>query len=136
MNGLCKTCPEYLTCDGTTKYHAKIIIDYKLDNWNNTVYSCRNNRYGANHKKQKEMAIVSHFLIGVKPIKRYPIRLDCVWHVSNMGSDLDNKSLKSVLDQMQQSGILENDNCKHIQEINHKVIKDKKDYLEIYIEEI
>jgi len=136
MKGLCKTCPENLTCNGGEKYHSKIVIDYKLDNWNDTIYSCRNNRYGANNKKKKEMASISYFLIGVKPIKRYPIRLNCIWHVTNMGSDLDNKSLKSVLDQMQKSGILKNDNCKHIQEINHKVIKDVKDYLVMEIEEI
>ena len=136
INGLCKTCPENLTCNGIDKYHKKIIIDYKLDNWNDTIYSCRKNKYGANNKKQKEMTIISYFLSGLRPIKRYPIRISCIWHVTNMGSDLDNKSLKSVLDQMQKSGILENDNCKHIQEINHRVVKDKKDYLEMEIEEI
>lgn len=136
MKGLCKTCPEYLTCTGEEKYRAKIVIDYKLDNWNDTIYSCRNNRYGANNKKKKEMEAIKKFLEGVKPIKKYPIKLKCIWHVSYLGSDLDNKSLKSVLDQMQKSGILENDNCKHIQEINHKVIKDVKDYLVMEIEEI
>lgn len=136
MKGLCKTCPENLTCNGVEKYHQWIVIDYKLDNWNDTIYINRRNKYAGNAKKQKEMAIIKTFLIGVKPIKKYPIRIECVWHVVNMGSDLDNKSIKSVLDQMQNSGILENDNCKHIQEINHRVIKDKKDYLELYIEEI
>ena len=113
----------------------KIIIDYKLDNWNETIYANRRNKYLGNSKKQKEMAIISHFLIGIKPIKNYPIKINCLWHVSNMGSDLDNKSLKSVLDAMQKCGILENDNCLHIDEINHRVVKDKKDYLEIEIEE-
>ena len=136
MKGLCKTCPENLTCTGEEKYRAKIVIDYKLDNWNDTIDNCRRNKFGANTKKKKEMAIVQKFLIGVKPIKKYPIKLKCIWHVSYLGSDLDNKSLKSVLDQMQKSGILENDNCKHIQEINHKVIKDVKDYLVMEIEEI
>lgn len=139
MTVMCKLCPDERTCDGVIKepkYYKKIIIDYKLDNWNDTINSCRRNKYGANNKKQKEMAIISHFLVGVKPIKKYPIRINCIWHVVNMGSDLDNKSLKSVLDQMQKSGILENDNCRHIREINHKVVKDKKDYLEIDIREI
>ena len=34
---------------------------------------------------------------------------------------------------MQEVGILENDNCKHIDSIEYKVVKDKKDYLEIEI---
>ena len=57
-------------------------------------------------------------------------------HINNFNSDLDNKSLKSVLDCMQKMGILENDNINHIREINHKSVKDEKDFLEIEIEEI
>lgn len=136
MKGLCKTCPENLTCNGIEKYRERVVIDYKLDNWNDTIYINRKNKYAANNKKQKEMSIIRNFLIGIKPIRKYPVRLECIWHVVNLGSDLDNKSLKSVLDEMQNKGILENDNSKHIQEITHKVMKDKKDYLELYIEEI
>lgn len=111
----------------------KIVIDYKLDNWNDTINHCRNNKYKANTRKKKEMDIIRYFLLNVPKIEHYPIKLNCIWHVTNMNSDLDNKSLKAVLDQMQLSGILKNDNCKHINEINHKVIKDTKDYLEIEI---
>lgn len=45
-------------------------------------------------------------------------------------------SIKSVLDQMQLQGILENDNVKHIQEITYKYLKDMEDYLEMYIDEL
>ena len=114
----------------------KIVIDYKLDNWNDTIAHCRSNKYGANNRKKKEMSVIRYFLLGVKPIKKYPIKLNCTWHVNNFNSDLDNKSLKSVLDCMQKMGILENDNIKHIREINHKAIKDEKDFLEIEIEEM
>lgn len=135
MNGLCKTCPEEHTCNGNPKYYQKIVIDYKLDNWNDTINHCRNNKYGANNRKKREMDVIRYHLLGIKKISRYPVKLRCTWHVVNMNSDLDNKSLKAVLDQMQLSGILENDNCKHITEINHKVIKDAKDYLVLEIEE-
>lgn len=113
----------------------KIIIDYKLNNWNDTINKCRSNKYLASKQKKKEMEIIKYFLIGVPKIEKYPIKLDCIWHVSNMNSDLDNKSLKSVLDCMQEVGILENDNCKHIEEIRYRVIKDKRDYLEMGINE-
>ena len=43
IKGLCKTCPENTTCDGYNKYHTKIIIDYKLDNWNDVIYQNRKN---------------------------------------------------------------------------------------------
>jgi Holliday junction resolvase RusA-like endonuclease len=113
----------------------KIIIDYKLDNWNDTIAHNRANRYAGAIRKKKEMDIIKYFLIGKPKITEYPIRIDCTWHIKNINSDLDNKSLKSVLDAMQQVGILENDNIKHIQEINHKAVKDNKDYLELDIKE-
>ena len=114
----------------------KITIDYKLDNWNDTIEHCRGNKFGANHTKQKEMSIINKFLIGVPKITKYPIKLNCTWYVKNIGSDLDNKSLKSVLDAMQKKGILENDNINHIPIINHKAVKADRDYLEIDLEEI
>ena len=114
----------------------KIVIDYKLDNWNDTIGKSRTNYSYANITKKKEMEVIKGFLKGMPKITEYPIKLDCIWHVRNIRSDLDNKSLKSVLDAMQQEGIIENDNIKHIQEINHKAIKDNKDYLEIEITNI
>lgn len=114
----------------------KIVVDFKLDNWNDTINHCRNNKYGANNSKKKEMQRVKYNLLKIPTIDKYPIRLKCLWHVKNMGSDLDNKSLKSVLDQMQLSGILKNDNCKHIRQIYSEAIKDERDYLEIDVEEL
>lgn len=114
----------------------KITIDYRLSNWNETTNANRKNKYMGASLKKKEMNIIKMFLIGKPKITKYPIKLNCTWYVKNLASDLDNKSLKSVLDAMQEVGILENDNCKHIQEINHKVIKSNKDYLEIELEEI
>jgi Holliday junction resolvase RusA-like endonuclease len=111
----------------------KIIIDLKLDNWNDTITHNRTNRYVGASRKKKEMQMIKYFLIGKPKITEYPIKLNCIWHVKNINSDLDNKSLKSVLDAMQEIGMLENDNIKHINEINYKAIKDKKDYLELEI---
>ena len=111
----------------------KIVIDYKLDNWNETININRQNKYAGASRKKKESDIVRYFLMGIKPIKEYPIKLNCTWHVTNFNSDLDNKSLKVVLDMMQSMGILENDNIKHIREINHIAVKDTKDYLEIEV---
>ena len=111
----------------------KIKIDYKLHNWNEVINANRNNKYVGAKLKKKEMKDLRYFFIGAQKITKYPIKIICTWHVSNMASDLDNKCIKSVLDCMQEMGILENDNCKHIEEITHKVIKDKKDYLEMEI---
>lgn len=113
----------------------KIIIDMRLDNWNDTIKQCRYNRYGANNIKKKEMREISYFLKNTPKIKKYPIEVICKWHIKNVNSDLDNKSLKSVLDIMQKMGILENDNIKHITRIEYQAIKDNNDYLEMEIKE-
>ena len=111
----------------------KIIIDLKSSNWNDITDTNRRNKYLGNQLKQKEMKNISYFLIGKPKITKYPIKLICTWHIKNINQDLDNKSLKMVLDQLQVQGILENDNLKHINEITHKYIKDTKDYLELEI---
>ena len=113
----------------------KIIIDYKLDNWNQVIAHNRADKYVGAREKKREMNIVKLFLLNTPKIEKYPIKLNCIWHTSNLGSDLDNKCIKAVLDQMQEMGILENDNIKHINEINYKAVKDLKDYLVIEIEE-
>lgn len=114
----------------------KIIIDYKLDNWNNVISYNRVDKYVGAREKKREMNIIKLFLLNTPKIEKYPIKINCIWHTTNLGSDLDNKCIKAVLDQMQEMGILKNDNCKHITEINYKVQKDLKDYLEMEIEEV
>lgn len=113
----------------------KIVINYKLDNWNEIINLNRRNKFMAAKKKKVEMGYVKYFLIGKPKITHYPIKILCIWHVKNMASDLDNKSIKAVLDAMQLSGILENDNIAHINEIVYRAEKDTKDYLEMIITE-
>lgn len=112
----------------------KIVIDYKLDNWNDVISHNRVNKYEGNREKKREMNIVKLFLLNTPPIEKYPVKITCTWHTSNLGSDLDNKCIKAVLDQMQEMGILKNDNCKHITQIVYKVQKDLKDYMVMEIE--
>ena len=113
----------------------RIIIDYKLNNWNDVISHNRADKYVGAREKKREMNIIKLFLLDTPKITKYPIKINCIWHTENLGSDLDNKCIKAVLDQMQEMGILENDNCKHIKEINYKVQKDIKDYLVMEIEE-
>ena len=113
----------------------KIIINYKLSNWNDIINANRRNKYIGAKEKKIEMGYISYFLTKTPKITKYPIKIECIWHVKNMGSDLDNKSIKAVLDAMQLKGILENDNITHINEITYKAVKDTKDYLEMIINE-
>ena len=110
-------------------------IDYKLDNWNTIIGRCRTNKYYANLYKRKEMEIIRYSLIGLHKVKTYPIQIEFRWHIKSSISDLDNKSCKAILDQLQHQGIIENDNIKCINKITHHAIKDTKDFVEVTIEE-
>lgn len=87
----------------------------------------------ANSYKQKEMEDISLFIRRIPKIKKYPIELIFTWHMKNPRSDLDNKSVKSILDEMQNLGIIENDNIKHINKISHIAVQDKTEYVEMEI---
>ena len=113
----------------------KIVFDYEFDNWNKTIDKCRSNYYYANTQKKKEMEYVKWELIKqkIQPITKYPIKINCYWHRKTRQGDIDNLSVKSVLDQMQKSGILKNDNLTCITEIHHIYVQDTKNYLEMEI---
>lgn len=112
----------------------KVVIPMKLDNWNDTIKRCRANKYGANSHKKAEMKDISWFVRQIPRINKYPVKMAFKWHIKNSGSDLDNKSIKSILDCMQNLGILENDNIKHINQITHTAVKDTEDFVEMEIE--
>ena len=111
----------------------KIIFNHKFPNWNDIINTDRYNKYAGAKLKKKEMEEASIYLRNIPKIEKYPIKINCIWYVKNINSDLDNKCIKPILDQMQQMGILENDNIKHIREINHKAFKSDSDYLEMEI---
>lgn len=111
----------------------KIIIPLRLDNWNDIINQCRTNRYGANTYKKREMKVISMFVNKIPRITKYPVKMVFKWHIKNSRSDLDNKSVKSILDCLQNLKILENDNINHIDMITYIAIKDKEEYLEMEI---
>lgn len=111
----------------------KVTIPLKLANWNDIISQCRTNKYYANTHKKSEMKDISWFVRNIPPITKYPIKMVFTWHIKNSRSDLDNKSVKSILDCMQNLGILENDNIKHIAEITHKAVKDDTEFVEMEI---
>jgi len=105
----------------------------KLSNWNDIIKQCRGNKYGANTHKKAEMRAISYYLNKIPKIEKYPVKMVFKWHIKRSNSDLDNKSVKSILDCLQNIGKLENDDIKHINEITHIAIKDKEDYVELEI---
>lgn len=113
----------------------KIIIKTQLDNWNKTINKNRINRTYANESKKTEMASIEKEIDKLHKITKYPIKLVFKWHIKSVVSDLDNKSVKSILDQLQKSEIIENDNIKYIDEIRYIAIKDKENFVEMEIYE-
>lgn len=111
----------------------KVTIPLKLANWNDIISQCRTNKYYANTHKKAEMKDISWFVRNIPPITKYPIKMVFTWHIKNSRSDLDNKSVKAILDCMQNLGILENDNIKHITAITHKAVKDSEEFVEMEI---
>ena len=111
----------------------KIVIPLKLSNWNDIINANRINKYVGSSQKKKEMKDIAYFIRQMPKIEKYPIRIDFTWHIKNSRSDLDNKSVKAILDCMQTLEKLENDNINHINEIRYKSVKDKTDFVEMEI---
>jgi len=110
----------------------KFTIKKKLHNWNDIIGHNRANRFFANKKKQEEMEEISKY-INIPSIEKYPVKMVFKWHIKSKISDLDNKSVKSILDEMQRLNVLKNDNTKYINEITYIAIPDKEDYVEVEI---
>ena len=113
----------------------KVIIKTKLDNWNSTINKSRTNRMYANQSKKAEMESIRQEISKLYKISKYPVKMVFKWHIKSAISDLDNKSVKSILDQLQKSEIIENDNIKYIDEIRYIAIKDKENFVEMEIYE-
>ena len=114
---------------------TKIILDYKFLNLNETINISRRNVYMANNSKKKEMEVVRMSTIGIKKIENYPVEIVFLWHIKNINSDIDNKIPKNICDSLVNTGILKGDSLKYISKITHTYILDKKDFVEVLIEE-
>lgn len=109
-------------------------INYKFLSLNETINKSRTNVYMANNFKKKEMEVVRLSTIGMKKITEYPVKITFNWHIKNKARDLDNCIPKNIIDALVASKILINDSVKYINEINHKYIEDKEDFVEFVIE--
>lgn len=94
----------------------KIEIPLKLPSLNEIISANRSNKYaGANKKKQIETAIMWY----LKPVKEKitePVVIHFTWYEKTKKRDKDNvaSSKKLILDALQKSGILPNDNNNYI----------------------
>lgn len=114
----------------------KITIDYKFDSVNEYIGKCRANYHYANELKQKETNLCALMFYKLPKIEKYPIRLIFYWHMKSKIADLDGRLPKNIIDGLVRAKKIPDDNVKYIQEIVHKYIPDKKDFVEIEMEEI
>ncbi len=114
----------------------KVIIDYKFESLNNYINKCRTNVYVANKIKQKETQLSMLAFSRLPKITNYPIKIILRWHMKSKIADLDGRLAKNIIDGLVRAKKIPDDNVKYIQQINHIYIEDKKDYVEIEMEEL
>lgn len=119
------------------------IIDDRLPSLNDYIDACRSNKHkGATFKKEVEN-IISIYIRNAKIRKKVkvtdkPIIVHFEWHEKTMRRDADNiaSAKKFILDAMQKSGIIPNDNRKYVKGFTDNIIDDTKDFVVVKIEEL
>ena len=114
----------------------KFKIDYMPPNWNDYINMERTNKYKANHLKQEEKEIVKLLTLAIEYTDNYPVELILNPHYSNLRQDLDNFRYKGILDGLVASGVLKNDNLRHIQRIVIEPVFDDEKCIDIEIKEL
>lgn len=79
----------------------------------------------------KENPVANKFKLGID----YPIRVEMHLYKKNYKGDLDNRCVKSVLDQLTREGVILHDGPKIVQEIEMIFFKSDFDELEVHIKE-
>lgn len=92
-----------------------VVIPLKFPSLNEYVDKCRANYRGANAYKQKLESKIIPFLADLPRFEK-PIEIGFLWVEENKRRDLDNVAFgkKFILDAMQKSGKLKNDNRKFV----------------------
>lgn len=117
----------------------RFVIEQKLPSLNEVISSNRSNKYyGASLKKDTQNDICNWIKIGLirntlRPVEKCEI--DIVWHEKTRRRDVDNiqSSQKFILDAMVTMGIIKNDSRKYVTQINHRIVDDEEDFVEVYL---
>lgn len=115
-------------------------IDMRLPSYNEYSKANRTNKYaGATMKKNIEMEIWGYILNQLKNIKIIkPVFITFTWVEENKKRDLDNICFakKFILDALQKSGVLENDNRSHVRGFTDRFEYADKSKVIVELEEI
>lgn len=118
-------------------------INDRLPSLNDYINECRANKYkGAKFKKDVEN-LICLYIHNAKVKKTItptdkPIIVHFKWHEKTKRRDTDNiaSAKKYILDALQTSGIIPNDSRKYVKGFTDYIIDDKKDSVEVIIEEV
>ena len=119
------------------------VINDKLPSLNDYINVCRSNKYnGAKFKKDVENLIAIYIRNAkvkkiLKPTDK-PVVVHFEWHEKSKRRDADNvaSAKKYILDAMQTSGVIPNDNRKFVKGFTDVIVDDKKDFVVVKIEEL
>ena len=120
----------------------ELLIDAQLPSLNQYQYACRSHwSKGREFKKDVETLVCNSIKIALLQKKLRKVEKPCEifieWHEKTKRRDVDNiqSAQKFILDALQQCGIIENDSRKHVKQIHHTIIDDKRDFVIVRFEE-
>lgn len=115
------------------------VINGKLPSLNEYINACRCNRYKGAQLKRDVEAFIS---CSIKQAKLKPIYNPCTvrfeWHEKTAKRDCDNiaSAKKYILDALQKTGIIPNDNQKYIKGFTDDFVRDVKDFVIVELTEL
>ena len=112
-------------------------IPFRLPSLNDYIYDCRGNKYGAANGKRDIENKILWILKNVRQKVNKPVVIKFVWYEKTMKRDKDNVAFakKYILDALQKSGILPNDNNKYIAGFIDTFVYEKCDNVVVEIKE-
>ena len=121
----------------------EFVICGRLPGLNDYTRACRSHwSKGAKMKRQVEEDIAWHILAArgahkLRPVHG-PVALSIEWHESDRRRDFDNivSAKKFILDAMQKTGIIPNDDREHVRQIADEIVDDDKDFVLVKLYEV
>lgn len=119
------------------------VIDEKLPGLNQVLDANRANRImGAKLKREVQDEIGQYIRIALMHGDLVPpgrqVTISITWHEKTKRRDADNiqSAQKFILDAMVEQGVLEDDSRRYVTQIYHHIVDDKRDYVEVYVNDV
>ena len=118
----------------------RFVIHQKLPSLNEVIGANRGNKYmGAGLKRQVQKDICDWITVALMKNTLYPVdqcEMFIIWHEKTKRRDADNiqSAQKFILDSMVEMHIIKDDSRRYVTQINHKIVDDTEDYVEVYLQ--